>query len=98
MTTEKLLGKKNGTELGLKNQQKNDEIEFRKKKMTKWKSNLKSKNILNVSSYYGENWKVVTIYLIIVTVIIEVIVKMIAMLMNKDNKHLIRVKVPVLVS
>ena len=54
--------------------------------MTKWKSNLKSKNIQNVSSYYGKNWKVITIYLIIVTVIVEIIVKMILMLMNKDNK------------
>ena len=58
----------------------NDNIEFRKKKMTKWKSNLKSKNIYNVSSYYGKNWKLITIYLIIVAVIIEII-----MLMNKDN-------------
>ena len=53
--------------------------------MAKWKSNMKSKNIHNVSSYYGKNWKVITIYLIIVTVIIEIIVKMIVMLMNKDN-------------
>ena len=85
MTTEKLWGKKNGTERGLKNQPKNDNIEFRKKKMTKWKSNLQSKNIQNVSSYYGKNWKVITIYLIIVTVIIEIIVKMIVMVVNKDN-------------
>ena len=49
--------------------------------MTKWKSNLKSKNIYNVSSYYGKNWKLITKnYLIIVIVIIEII-----MLMNKDN-------------
>ena len=34
----------------------------------------------NVSSYYGKNWKLITIYLTIVTVIIEII-----MLMNKDN-------------
>ena len=48
VTTEKLWGKKNGTERGFKNQeqqQQKDNIEFRKKKMTKWKSNLKSKNI-----------------------------------------------------
>ena len=69
----------------LKNQQKNGNIEFRKKKITKWKSNLKLKNIQNVSSYYGKKWKVITIYLIIVTVIIEMIVKMIVMLINKDN-------------
>ena len=53
--------------------------------MTKRKSNLKSKNIQNVSICYGKNWKVITIYLIIVTVIIEIIVKMILMLINKDN-------------
>ena len=32
-----------------------------------------------------KNWKVVTMYLAIVTVIIEIIMKMIVMLMNKDN-------------
>ena len=31
------------------------------------------------------NWKVITMYLIIVIVIIEIIVKMIVMVMNKDN-------------
>ena len=45
VTTKNLWGRKNGTEQGLKNQQKNDNIEFRKKRMTKWKSNVKSKNI-----------------------------------------------------
>ena len=62
--------------------------------MTKWKSNLKSIKSLNVSSYYGKNWKLVTIYLIIIiiiiiimiiTVIMEIIVEMIVMLMNKYN-------------
>ena len=43
VTTKKLWGKKNGTERGLKNQQKDDKIEFRKKKMTKWKSNFEIK-------------------------------------------------------
>ena len=33
-----------------------------------------------------KNWKVITMYLTIVTVIIEIIVKMIVMLMNKDNQ------------
>ena len=33
--------------------------------MTKQKSNLKSINRQNVSSYYGKNWTVITIYLII---------------------------------
>ena len=86
VTTEKLLRKKNGTERGLKNQQKNDNIKFWKKPLTKWKTNLKSIKSSNVNSYYSKNWKVITIYLIIiVTVIIEIIVKMIAMLMNRYN-------------
>ena len=42
VTTEKICGKQNGTERGLK-KQKNDNTEFTKKKITKWKSNLKSK-------------------------------------------------------
>ena len=59
---------------------------MQEEKMTQWKSNLKSIKGQNVSSYYGKNWKVITIYLIIIiTVIIEIIVKMIVMLMNKDN-------------
>ena len=53
--------------------------------MNQWKSNLKSINSQNVSSYYGKNWKVISIYLIILTLTIEIIVKMIVMLMNKDN-------------
>ena len=40
-----------------------------------------------VSSYNNENWSI--IYLIMITVIIEIIVKMIVMLMNKDMKVLI---------
>ena len=32
-----------------------------------------------------KNWKVITMYLAIVTVIIEIIMEMIVMLMNKDN-------------
>ena len=55
--------------------EKNDKMEIR----------FKSINSQNVSSYCGKNWKVITIYLIIVTVIIELIVKMIVMLMNKDD-------------
>ena len=55
-----------------------------RKKQTKLKSNLKSIKSQNVS-YYGKNWKVITIYLIIITVIIEITVKMIVMLMNEDN-------------
>ena len=85
MTIEKLWEKKYGTELRLKNQQKNDNIDLRKKKMTKWKSNFKSIKNYNVSSESGKNWKVMTIYLVIVTVRIEIIAKMIVMLLNKDN-------------
>ena len=32
-----------------------------------------------------KNWKVITMYLAIVTVIIEIIMEMIVMFMNKDN-------------
>ena len=39
------MGKKNGTGQGLKNNnKKNDSKEYRKKIITKWKSNLKSRN------------------------------------------------------
>ena len=82
----KATGKEKWHKTRIKNSTKNDNMEFRKKTMTKWKSNLKSIRSYNVSSYYGKNWKVITIYLIIIiTVIIEIIVKMIVMLMNKDN-------------
>ena len=47
-------------------------------KKTKWKSNFKSTNL-------KKNWKVITMYLAIVTVTIEIIMEMIVMLMNKDN-------------
>ena len=53
--------------------------------MTKWKSNLKSIKSSDVSSYYCKDRKVIAIYLIIITVIIETILKMIVMLMNKDK-------------
>ena len=43
----------------------------------KRKSNLKSIKSKNVSSCYGKNWKLITIYVIIKTVIIEIVVKMI---------------------
>ena len=32
-----------------------------------------------------KNWKVITMYLTTIAVIIEIIMKMIAMVMNKDN-------------
>ena len=53
--------------------------------MTKWKLNLKSIKSQNVNSYYGKNWKVIRIYLIIITLIREIIVKITVMLMNKNN-------------
>ena len=56
-----------------------------RKKTPKWKSNLKSINSWIVSSYCGKNQKVIIIYLIIVTVTTEILVKMIVMLMNKDE-------------
>ena len=65
---------------------KNDDIDFRKKKMTKWKSNLKSIKSQNVNSYYGKNGKVITTNVIIITIITETIVKMTIMLMNNNNK------------
>ena len=34
-----------------------------------------------------KNWKVIAMYLAIVTVIIEIIMEMIVMLMNKDNNR-----------
>ena len=55
--------------------------------MTQWKSNLKSIKNQNVNSYYSKNWKVMTIYLIIIKVIIEIIVKMTVMLMNNNNNN-----------
>ena len=65
---------------------KNDDIDFRKKKMTKWKSNLKSIKSQNANSYYGKNGKVITTNVIIITIITETIVKMTIMLMNNNNK------------
>ena len=46
--------------------------------MAKWKSKFEIKKYLECK--YGKNWNLVTIYLIIVTVITEII-----MVMNKDN-------------
>ena len=50
--------------------------------MTKWKSNLKSIKSYNVSSYYCKTWKVI---IIMITVIIEIILGMMVILMNKDK-------------
>ena len=55
------------------------------KKMSKRNSKLKSLNNQNVSSNYGKNWRIITIYVIIVALIIEIILKMIVMLMKKEN-------------
>ena len=60
---------------------------MQEEKMTQRKSNLKSIKSQNVNSYYSKNWKVITIYLIIVTVIIELIVKMTVTLMNNNNNN-----------
>ena len=81
----KAMGKEKWHRTRLVKSTKNDNIDFRKKTMTKWKSSLKSIKSQNVSSYYDKNWKVITIYLIIITVIIEIVVKMIVMLMNKGK-------------
>ena len=55
------------------------------KKMSKRNSKLKSLNNQNVSSNNGKNWRIITIYVIIVALIIEIILKMIVMLMKKEN-------------
>ena len=55
--------------------------------MTKEKSNLKSIKSQNLKSYYGKNGKVITIHFIIITVIIEIIVKMTLMFMNNNNNN-----------
>ena len=63
-----------------------DKIEFRKKKMTKQKSTLKSIKSQNVSSYYNKNSKVIAIYLMLIVIVkIEIIAKMIVMVTNKNN-------------
>ena len=82
---QKAMGKEKWHRRRSEKSTKNDNRVQKEKKKTKWKSSLKSINNQNVSSYYGKNWKVITIYLIIVTVILEIIVKIIIMLMNKDN-------------
>ena len=46
---DKKRGTERSTERGLNDPQKNDNIEFRKKTMTKWKSNLKSIKSYNVN-------------------------------------------------
>ena len=60
---------------------------MQEEKMTQWKSNLKSIKSQNVNSYYGKNWNVITIYLIVITVIIEIIVKMTIMFVNNNNNN-----------
>ena len=78
VTTKKLWRKKKDRSR-LEKSIKNDNIDFRNKRMTKWKLNLKSIKSFNVSSYYGKNLKVTRI-LIIIAVIIGIIVKMKVML------------------
>ena len=60
---------------------------MQEEKMTQWKSNLKSIKSQNVNSYYSKNWKVITIYLIIITVIIEITVKMTIMFTNNNSNN-----------
>ena len=78
------MGKKNGAEQGLKNQQKMITESLERKKMTKRKSNLKSIKSQNVNSYYGKNGKVITINFIIITVITEIIVKKQTLIQSKS--------------
>ena len=83
----KAMGKEKRHGTKFEKSTKNDNRQFRKKKMAKWKSNLKSMKGQNVNSYYGKNWKVITINLIIITVIIEIIVKMTVILMNNNYNN-----------
>ena len=55
--------------------------------MTKWKSNFEiNKELECRNRYYGKNWNVITMYLIIITVIVEIIVKIEVMLRNNYHK------------
>ena len=88
----KAMGKEKWHRTRFEKSTKNDNIEFRKNKMIKWKSNFKLIKSWNVNSYYGEKWKIITKYLItkyliIIAVIIKIIVKMIVMLMNNNNNN-----------
>ena len=64
--------------------EKNDNIEFTKKKKKKDKIEIKFEINKELEWKYGKNWKVITMYLLIT--IIEIIVKMIVMLMNEEIK------------
>ena len=82
----KAMGKEKWHRTRFEKSTKSDNIEFRKKEMTQWKSNLKSIKSQNINSYYGKNGKVITIN-IIIRVIIEIIVKMTVMLMNNSSNN-----------
>ena len=58
---------------------------MQEEKMTQRKSNLKSIKSYNANSCYSKNWKVITIYLITITVIIEIIMEITVMPMNNNN-------------
>ena len=69
---QKSMGKRKWHKTRLEKFTKNVNIEFKNKN---WQNGVAK----------VKNWKVSTIYLIIITVIIEIIVKMAVMVMNKDN-------------
>ena len=82
----KTIGKKNDTKQ-FEKFTKNDSIEFRKKKK-KWEKGNQISNQQIAKTYVVKvvkNCKVITMYLIMVTVITGIIMKMMVMLMIKDN-------------
>ena len=83
----KAIGKEKCHRTRFEKSTKNDNLKFSKKKITKWKPNFKSINSQNLNSCNGKNRKVNTINFIMVTVITEIIVKMIVMLMNNNNNN-----------
>ena len=63
-----VMWKEKGHIMRFEKSTKNDNIEFRKKNLTKWKSNLKSIKSQYVNSYYVKNEKATTINLIIIII------------------------------
>ena len=55
------MGKEKCHKTKLPKSTKNNNIKFRKKTITKWKSDFKLIKSYHVSSYYGKNWRVITI-------------------------------------
>ena len=85
VTTEKLWGKKYGTKQGLKNPQKLIAKSLEKKTWQNGNKILNQQIAKMKVVKVAKNWKVITMCLMIVTVIIGIMMKMIVMLMNKDN-------------